>query len=991
MNLTEAERLVRKITQLLQEPAQEAQAPKLAQEYADLCRAASHRLDQCAAMLQAGDDHQALQLAEAPPPLLDLITVLGFRQWHEWRGYCQAHGYPVPEAFDAKAIRLLNAAYAKGITTQHPLYRAYRQAVLKNNDEQALSVLRLIVRLNPTDANAPRELERLEEKVLNLKLSRLSEAVQARDQGAVLERIQEIESLRFSSAPQGGLWREAQAIRCQVLLEQAQQCRVGNQWVEALALLGDVQGLCAHYGLQFDADSAQAAAEVEAWATVRRGAFEEDQNFQRTLGELGQLLEGNEAKQLTTVHPGLSELRGDLETLVKKWREVEQFDRKVPEEPAARLQKNIHLLRSQMARRVKVKRNALALATFAFVIAALLLSRFYLSHRRARDLADEIQTMEARRQVVALEKFVAQVRSNETRLLNAPALRAALSSADGFLQREEEQKQGFARMMRLLAGHAEQGFTGLSPEQIQAQFDAARRYGTGLAPDFKPPAQADLLTFQNRWEGYLEKVRQTRTADFQKGLQEAVALARTDLDYAHGPERVRAGLAKLNPALQTLEALAGTPLAQLKVPSELALRFDSLKLRVAAYAGEVARWDKITATFHQPASLAAYLDALKTCQKSEFAEPAQVRAAGEITALNITTTNFLAAVLLPGKPEAWAAFQFNPALALYPAEVMPAERNKFIALRDDANIQNIALCKLSQKSLPPEHPLRSHLVFAWGDITTNRIGKKLGLIYDPQESPSATNFVRSEFRPSDFEIEKIGRSKEAEGFERIGMKELIDTTSGKYRLGFLEILDRLNQEREASPLFRAYLALRIFETLDLQALDWGGQWAPAAAEHRRRLLGLAADRLRSGDWMVPERITFYGKPLEEHFAQARTVSYVKQAAFFNKLVRRAAETGVAFVGFVDDQSEISPAQPPASAGGLWGWSRQRKEPALLFKTTGPDGRLEPAQEPLPWTPLFAFRADRRELLDQVAGSLSLSVRDEAVARFLPPLFAEKHE
>ena len=44
------------------------------------------------------------------------------------------------------------------------------------------------------------------------------------------------------------------------------------------------------------------------------------------------------------------------------------------------------------------------------------------------------------------------------------------------------------------------------------------------------------------------------------------------------------------------------------------------------------------------------------------------------------------------------------------------------------------------------------------------------MIYDPQESPSATNFTRSEFRPSEYEIEKVGRSKEAEAFERVGLK-----------------------------------------------------------------------------------------------------------------------------------------------------------------------------------------------------------------------------
>ena len=43
ITVTQAERLVRKITDVLGQPVSDTQA-KLAQEYADLCRAASRRL-----------------------------------------------------------------------------------------------------------------------------------------------------------------------------------------------------------------------------------------------------------------------------------------------------------------------------------------------------------------------------------------------------------------------------------------------------------------------------------------------------------------------------------------------------------------------------------------------------------------------------------------------------------------------------------------------------------------------------------------------------------------------------------------------------------------------------------------------------------------------------------------------------------------------------------------------------------------------------------
>jgi hypothetical protein len=73
MTLVDLERLIRRIEETLERPPAEGVLPRLAGDYNNLCRAAAQRLHQCAAMIAAGDEHQALQLAEAanspkPPP-----------------------------------------------------------------------------------------------------------------------------------------------------------------------------------------------------------------------------------------------------------------------------------------------------------------------------------------------------------------------------------------------------------------------------------------------------------------------------------------------------------------------------------------------------------------------------------------------------------------------------------------------------------------------------------------------------------------------------------------------------------------------------------------------------------------------------------------------------------------------------------------------------------------------------------------------------------
>src|SRR5688500_11318718 len=108
MTLVELERLIRRIEEALERPPSDGVLSRLAADYAAVCRAANLRLNQCGAMLAAGDEHQALQLAESAPPLLDQLTLLAFRRSPNFRALCQAQNLPVPENFEVKTVRQLN-------------------------------------------------------------------------------------------------------------------------------------------------------------------------------------------------------------------------------------------------------------------------------------------------------------------------------------------------------------------------------------------------------------------------------------------------------------------------------------------------------------------------------------------------------------------------------------------------------------------------------------------------------------------------------------------------------------------------------------------------------------------------------------------------------------------------------------------------------------------------------------------------------------------
>ena len=186
-------RLVRQIQAALEENAQEGVVEHLAVEYARLSSEAYKRLETCAAMLEKGSEYQVLQLAEAEPPLMDLIATLSFEQATVWADLCAERSLPCPEKFDAHLLQGLERVYAKGITPNHPLYRDYRAAVMSRNDAQAIQVIRSIARLSPEDANAKTEVQRLENKLFQLNLQNLRKIIGDRNPAEVMACLEEIE------------------------------------------------------------------------------------------------------------------------------------------------------------------------------------------------------------------------------------------------------------------------------------------------------------------------------------------------------------------------------------------------------------------------------------------------------------------------------------------------------------------------------------------------------------------------------------------------------------------------------------------------------------------------------------------------------------------------------------------------------------------------------------------------------------------------------
>jgi hypothetical protein len=304
-------------------------------------------------------------------------------------------------------------------------------------------------------------------------------------------------------------------------------------------------------------------------------------------------------------------------------------------------------------------------------------------------------------------------------------------------------------------------------------------------------------------------------------------------------------------------------------------------------------------------------------------------------------------------------------------------------LREDENIQNVSRLEIEVKSIPMENPRRHRTVFLRGELQ-RRITRRAGQIYDPIENPSALQFAPMEMSSLDYTVEEPTPTAEHELYERAGLSRLIDANSGKYQVSLLQSLDEINQDRRASPLFRAWLFLQICRMIDAQPLQWGAIWSPAYATDRADLERLGAREIQSGDWFVPAANARRAAALYAHFDHAALHSYSRQSTFFKRLLPQAAEAGLRVIGYINANGEPV-INDTRAFNSVYAIVAPNESPQMIFDRISPNSRARPLTQALPFSPLLVFGGNASDMINSTLQSLSYSAATINIPESLPPI------
>ena len=287
-----------------------------------------------------------------------------------------------------------------------------------------------------------------------------------------------------------------------------------------------------------------------------------------------------------------------------------------------------------------------------------------------------------------------------------------------------------------------------------------------------------------------------------------------------------------------------------------------------------------------------------------------------------------------------------------PDTVTPVEIAKFLALRENAFLNNIweaTFVDYTQKG-------DRHEVYSQGELRKDgprEVGDGLqttswsGAIYDPALKGENITFApvnltstRSTAGTSGTgEIERDRLSAVSQGLARLELNRMTDATGAKYEKPLLGVFDTLLREREVSPIFKGYMMQQLAAIMSYRPYAWGAMYCPSLKEDVKKLNSLCYGTLRSEDWLLERKRTELLPALTPFFHELESRNYLAEARANRELIRAAVKAGIHYGGFIGD--DLRPRLLGEASSGMALWAVAASSGRLTrFRPPEQEGRAD---------------------------------------------------
>lgn len=948
----QVERLIARIRGQLELGTPDLEARSLAGEYAALCQRARERLEQCATLVRSGNEHAAFQAAESEPDLLGLCALLSFAESDRWHALCRERGLPAGFPLDVQHVLAVEGLYGRAIGESHPLYRDYRDAIRRREEDRALSVLRSIVRINPDDPNARSELARLSAKFLRESLGKVVAFFeQGREEEAVelMNRMERFGANDLAGEPRWDdalgrrvAWlRSKAAQQVTVLVDEAAEARAGGHWEACAAALGRVRSLERDHQLTLSADAAGQVAELEAWAGELAAAAEAEAGLRATVEGLLEewALLQQEAARGSSPAILIVRLSAWLERATPH---VERLPDGILREARA-LRQNT---RARLNRRYMVLTASWVGGLLLLIAGAAYWNILKTQEEESRDRFSEasrlIELYDHPAALVALDEFERGGLSSAdqaARKAQTAPLRQRLAA-----QAADEQRLRLEALA--LADRRKQGLTLGNVAETESRaskyLQEFNQVGAAL--------QARLKVLLPEPETLLSACRQMLDR-----TRNDVAAQIAVLNKAMGDDNAT-DLTKAAEALERLRLLLKT-LTEAKdkdLDSALAAA-DRAELRLAGERKTIAALRSLG----QAADLAGYLAALSDTAANNAGEKSDLGARASFVFTRAPTLQALPrSALAPRVGAMWDAAATADAAGIFnPATLTDVEQRGLRGLSDTSLADSLRRYTLNAYSVRGVATGRT--VYVVGDIveTKRPISDGLEFTQKAKELTREGTVVEGVWSRREFnngvrggeEIVNPATIGELDAIRQVSRFQ--DARTGKLLEPLIRTMDRVRRSDSRYPELRAYQLQELFKLATSRPDAWGLLFSPTAQRDAEQLRRITQNALRPYDFLFKEKWTDILPELRTFLTPPGGAGYAEEARFWRATFAHLRNRKLIFAGWVgrDGRPEL---RETLKGSALYGLDNEGKA-TVLFRV-GDDGDVKRVAEAAPLTPLLRY-------------------------------------
>ncbi|HWB01621.1 MAG TPA: hypothetical protein VG796_01270 [Verrucomicrobiales bacterium] len=972
MTIGSIKKLASRMREALAAKAMGGPALALAQEYAQGCDEAAARLEQCCAMLEKGNGYQALQLAETEPALPELMAALSFGERRQWIDYCRAHQMPVPVSFEASKVQAMDAMYAQGITPAHPLYKDYRSAISKRDDGVALRIIRTIIRLNPSDANAQSEQARLEEKKVRECVTALKVALENGDDEKASQLTTELESVasrkRLENVPE---YEEGSIVRQKLQKDGAEEFvrqtvarltseRQAGDWQAASAALARVDEACMEHGLPLASDLQAPVRELRAWVMEEQERDTELRTFRERLG-MACGLATEIAGRLASGRYNSKEAQEKLGALEQAWETVARYGKPVPGAEQLQVEAAAKGLRHELERMRRRRRLALAVTSAAAAAMLGVAGWAGYTHYTASSYAHRIDEAQSAGRLGDTEKLLSELSDGNSGLGGWAGLNRNMEAAQSWVNAERKKLAVAEEALAGLEANAGTGFSGLKAGELLQRLENAQNSVRALVPEFRQSLAAKLSQAGNSVDAHLTAMRSSGVKTVEQQLQRLEKLLGR-ISPQSSLEVIRTTLAEISPLLDELKVIvsdqrSGVP----ELPADLALKAREAQKNADNLKKQVEELDAAAAAVARAASLDEFKAALNLFSEIKLVEALAARTA----AREVPEANTVLAAMLYNDPARRSSLTNRKGgISMRPTAVLKDDLATLLSIRDDEYLSNIYVVTLQSK-------IGNRIVLSIGKprpveedpAKPTAIKKFKSKFFEPKPGSVVASFAEDTIPGPDEVVASTTISSTASFVRSLSLESVTDASGETYKEDLMPAFARLAQASNVPASVRAHVWNLLGSIVERDPSGWGLTYCPSLQEDIKRMRALPRSSYGNSLWMLPGDAQ-KSSEAQAVFKSMKDRSYSAEAMATSAVEDKIILSGIRFGGYSDERGGLKLLPDARNVVEFWFLDRVKKQ-CRRIKTDS----FQPGSDQIPpYTPLFFVSLDRKQLLEQFGRS-----------------------